>query len=568
MAALSGSVSGWRAVDRSAAHLGPAHGRLLRLARQGDGTRRRCRIVVSQGTVSAWSVAPTSPRRAVARQLSLGALGGAPPELVAMLNLLTNLAIAITLVIVLYTLTVCYWKHRMNKRYYLQKKRRASTNAAHSTADEAQPTAEEVSFVPFPRSLLFPNPLYFVAAAFVGGLSRNSVQLLVSKSADCTTSCRVVGAGVLAAVVLAVLLVAADLTLFRWRHRGAVRWKPATAVSNRDAITDPIMRLTAASRAATVASAMVARHRTSHVTRHLSSKRLSRLGSIKVGRLSSKALVVPITASFKRPTNSFRKRTGFGGGRGGAEDLTAVDVTAAGHVPSLADTSASSHSVDAADADSSLFTAAGGSSHGLHTEGVRLSDSFKARIRLQENSFSGAPSRGTRQRPRRATRCGAPGTPSWPPWLIRRRQRRRRRWRRLLCGAAQRQALAAASSWIGAASTGASAPISAQSYLLSAGRVQAQSCSRAQSWPRHSPEPAHYISRRRLLLQRWRPWPSHQVLLRVLLRVLPAAAVEEGRTMAQEAAPGPEAAALLVDGTDALSLPSGFHSVRMRQIGQ
>ena len=316
-----------------------------------------------------------------ARQLRASTLTGAPPEMLALLNILSNFAMALAFVLALYVITTCHWKHRMNRHYYQRKRRQSLPNDAVASAEGGSVPAEEIAFVPFPRSLVFPNPLYFLAATFVTGLSRSSVRLIVTTSSECGVGCRALGAAVLGCVGCLIIVAAIDLALFRWRHGDLVRWKPAAAVADRKDLTDPIMRMTATSRVFTKASTMVAMQRTSQVTSRLSTGSLKRISSVTSGRRSTKGLIVPITSSFKRPTRSFRKRTGLSGrsnsGFSSVEPKPAEDSRSA-----EAECSTSSQS---------------GEAHQSHVASTKeSSESFRARIRMQENSFSDAPARDYR----------------------------------------------------------------------------------------------------------------------------------------------------------------------------
>jgi hypothetical protein len=198
---------------------------------------------------------------------------GIPPLMASLLNLLTTCALAILLTIVVQLFLVCLWRHAINRRYYRQQQ--AIVPGTDPQALEAAMTRRlcccfgprrrlaMVKFFPFPKSLLWPSPLFFSCCIFVTGLTRSSVALLVSDPVGCSAGCKALPVVVLAILIMLVLLTATRLVVFRRRHGGSIPWKPAAKHPTPSAVGDPYMRMRAKARVHAVSAAIVAKDRAS-----------------------------------------------------------------------------------------------------------------------------------------------------------------------------------------------------------------------------------------------------------------------------------------------------------------
>ena len=197
-----------------------------------------------------------------------GASAGRPEELRRLLNLLISAAVGITLSFTIQLVIVCLWRHWINRRWqreqnYVAPKARASRVFPYpeakayapstSTDDKPEDKPEEkvvgsnkarkpAKFTAYPKSLVWPVPLFFACSMFVTGLTRASVQLLAASPAGCTASCTALAIGTLTAVATFLVSSAYFLVSFRLGAGRIIKFKPGATVPKP---ADPIMRLRA-----------------------------------------------------------------------------------------------------------------------------------------------------------------------------------------------------------------------------------------------------------------------------------------------------------------------------------
>jgi len=155
------------------------------------------------------------------------------PECARLLNTIFSAALGFVLMCCLHCFLVCLWRYVVNRRYY-QKRR--------------------TKFFPYPKSLVWPTPLFFICCVFVTGLTRSSVRLiamhitgtLAEPNDAARTVCVSVAIGTLVVVVSLPLIVAIDLARFHPRRKRAnIEWKPGAKAGKPTDIADPMMRLRA-----------------------------------------------------------------------------------------------------------------------------------------------------------------------------------------------------------------------------------------------------------------------------------------------------------------------------------
>ena len=229
-----------------------------------------------------------------------------PVELVALVNMLITSVVAFAFTLVIQTGIVCVWRHLVNRRYHRQQRDiRMATEAndavALKRAAEYDMGPERCcwgvcgpkrklrapKFFPFPKSLVWPAPLYFTFCIFVTGLIRSSVRLLAASPDECNHMpvCRVLPACVFVTLTMLLGLTIVDILLFRQRHGKAIRWKPANKHATPSAVADPYMRLRAKMRVQTMAVGMLAGDR---------AIRLGIGARRSLPRRSKRAYVVPV----------------------------------------------------------------------------------------------------------------------------------------------------------------------------------------------------------------------------------------------------------------------------------
>ena len=209
-----------------------------------------------------------------------------PLEMVALINLLITGTLAVLLTFALQAVLVSAWKHLINRRYYQQQLDIAA--AKDEEDEEALRKAIEwdkgrerfccgvfgpkrklkpPKFVPFPKSLVWPTPLFFTGCIFVTGLTRASVRVLAAQPDGCSMACLAVPIVVLFVLVGLLLLTAVNLILVHKRHGNVITWKSASKHGKPAEVGDPYMRLQAQLRIQAVSIGLVARHRTSGMRR-------------------------------------------------------------------------------------------------------------------------------------------------------------------------------------------------------------------------------------------------------------------------------------------------------------
>lgn len=167
-----------------------------------------------------------------------------PDELVELINTLLTFVLAIGLTFVLQLSIVFVWRHLVNRRYYAAlRAREALTNAPN---DQAK--IKEAGFTPFPKSLVFPTPLFFTSFVFATGLARASVKVLAVHPDDCGPLCIVLPTTTMA--VLAVILGCAisEVLMQERKYGNLVKWNAAPRKDHPKAVADPYMELRARAR--------------------------------------------------------------------------------------------------------------------------------------------------------------------------------------------------------------------------------------------------------------------------------------------------------------------------------
>jgi len=182
-------------------------------------------------------------RRLSLAENSTAAHPAMPSELASLLNTLATCLLAAACSVAIYYLLVVYWRRRMNRSYYRERQEGNVQSGLAEDATGAQKAQKPAMFIPFPKSLMWPTPLFFTGCIFVTGLTRSSVELLAARPAACGAVCYVVPIAVLLLLVVLIGAIAQDL--YWLNHRGVVRWKPAARVAAPVDVADPWMRLRA-----------------------------------------------------------------------------------------------------------------------------------------------------------------------------------------------------------------------------------------------------------------------------------------------------------------------------------
>ena len=211
------------------------------------------------------------PTQARARMLQLASIQGLPAEVVSLLNTLMSSLLALILTIFVQLMLVLAWRHLINRRFYTHQ--RAIAAAEQLPTDDPDSLKKRVaaeigpehcclgvcgprrklkppSFFPFPKSLVWPTPLFFTCCIFVTGLTRASVRVLAAWSSgqidECgRISCLVLPVAVLSVLALLMILTIADLVRFRKVHGKLVEWKPGARPAHPSDVSDPYMRIRA-----------------------------------------------------------------------------------------------------------------------------------------------------------------------------------------------------------------------------------------------------------------------------------------------------------------------------------
>ena len=241
-------------------------------ASSGTSSRRRSLQAVN-GTID------RTPSHAVARM---------PPQLASLINLLMTAAVSIVVTIAFYTVIICLWQRFVNRRYYREQRAAALKQCSSSSSVQTWPRAAKAAgddktdviakkamkakFFPFPKSLVWPSPLFFAFCIFVTGLTRSSVRLLAAPPVQCGAGCAVVPIIVLSALVAFLLSMGIRLETFLRLHRSNTPWKPAAKPTSTSSVTDPYLRLLAVIRVQAFSFAVVAKQRAPSL-RRLNSRR-------------------------------------------------------------------------------------------------------------------------------------------------------------------------------------------------------------------------------------------------------------------------------------------------------
>ena len=100
--------------------------------------------------------------------------GRMPPELVALVNTLLTCACGLGMTMGIQYLLVLLWRHRINRKYYRylrEESASAGEPAAEKSAEEkganGNAPKKPPKFTPWPKSLLWPTPLFFTCCIFV-----------------------------------------------------------------------------------------------------------------------------------------------------------------------------------------------------------------------------------------------------------------------------------------------------------------------------------------------------------------------------------------------------------------
>ncbi len=197
-----------------------------------------------------------------------------PLELITLLNILITTGSALVLTLLVQLGLVLTWRHRCNRRFYEERARKGSSGGT-------------TNFVPFPKSLVWPNALFFVVCIFGFGLTRASVRLLAAQPAGCDGGCLALPAVVLALLLLIVGIAALDVLRFYARYGDQIHWKPAKSVEAPEKIVDPLTRLSARVRVRLIANRIFLRHRAPRLSRRFDAVvRLSRRAPALLPRIS------------------------------------------------------------------------------------------------------------------------------------------------------------------------------------------------------------------------------------------------------------------------------------------
>ena len=168
--------------------------------------------------------------------------GGMPPELTVLLNTLCTCALSIVCTCVIYYSIVLCWRHRINRRFYAARNAYLPTDASASESAKAA-TTKPAKFTPFPKSLMWPTPLFFTCCIFVTGLTRSSVKILAAQPPGCAASCYLLPILVLIFLVTIVAAAFVDLRRLHKRHGKMIQWKAAGKSAKPSDVVDPWMRL-------------------------------------------------------------------------------------------------------------------------------------------------------------------------------------------------------------------------------------------------------------------------------------------------------------------------------------
>lgn len=121
-------------------------------------------------------------------------------------------------------------------------KARAEAKAKEVASAKAEAKAAKLSFMPFPKTFVWPSTLIFVLAVFSTGLTRTAVTLLVSQPLrGCGAGCYAASIITLMLLVIFVCLLAIDLLTFRKKFHRDVVFLRAPRAKTINEVADPIM---------------------------------------------------------------------------------------------------------------------------------------------------------------------------------------------------------------------------------------------------------------------------------------------------------------------------------------
>lgn len=172
-----------------------------------------------------------------------------PPEARRLYDLLMTFAVGIVLTIAGQCTIVWLWRHVINKRYY-KAQRQVKPEAEEEEEVQKVPVwlmllvpvcfwstfshwlkrqrrkRKPPKFVPFPKSLLHPTPLFFTCAVFTTGLTRAAVTVLAVQPEGCDSSCLAIAFATLCGIGLMITFAAVDLAILMRTTRAHVNFKP------------------------------------------------------------------------------------------------------------------------------------------------------------------------------------------------------------------------------------------------------------------------------------------------------------------------------------------------------
>lgn len=198
-------------------------------------------------------LSPVSRRRLTEEQVA----SSRPEELRRLLNLLISATIGLVLCCAIQLFLACLWRHWINRPWHREQ---STVTPIHEPIMESEKGAtsdpppnpaaklamrkmrKPAKFTAYPKSLVWPVPLFFSCSMFLTGLTRASVYLLASSPPGCTAACTAIAVGTMSGV--AVFMVMATFFLVSFRHGAGrvIKFKPGAKVPKP---ADPIMRMRA-----------------------------------------------------------------------------------------------------------------------------------------------------------------------------------------------------------------------------------------------------------------------------------------------------------------------------------
>ena len=246
----------------------------------------------------------------------------APRELTKLFNLLLTMLFALTLTVLIQWTLVLLWRHVVNRRYYAHLRqleedryfygdradeadaRRHSDRLCLCCGPHRKAARKAPKFFPFPKSLIWPTPLFFTCCVFVTGLTRAAVRLLAASPAHCGAICP---ASAIVTLVLLVMLVGGAIYDLIRLHRALVpsviRWKPAAKQPTPSGVTDPYLRWRAKAKVSLMSAKVLIIERASFAATHRRSSRSSRVVPIDASPTPARMRVAsPEVRVFRDPT--------------------------------------------------------------------------------------------------------------------------------------------------------------------------------------------------------------------------------------------------------------------------